>query len=97
MIRPSEIQGLIQDLVYARKAATKISDPRIVDEMNIDVGIVYLNSLISIVVKLMTKEMYMEVLKRCNGCQNDDPNQESHQYCLKTNRKSLVNECFETV
>ena len=32
MLRPTEVQGLIQDLVYARKAVSRTSDPRIIDE-----------------------------------------------------------------
>ena len=33
MLRPTEVQGLIQDLVYARKAVSRTSDPRIIDEI----------------------------------------------------------------
>ena len=34
MLRPTKVQGLIQDLVYARKAVSRTPDPRIIDEMN---------------------------------------------------------------
>ena len=54
----------IQDLVYARKAILRTSDPRIIDEMNCDAENFYLKALIGIVVKLMCKEMYVEVYKR---------------------------------
>ena len=33
MLRPTEVQGLIQDLVYATKAVSRTSDPRIIDEI----------------------------------------------------------------
>ena len=33
MLRPTEVQGLIQDLVYARKAVSRTSDPKIIDEI----------------------------------------------------------------
>ena len=33
MLRPTEVQGLIQDLVCARKAVSRTSDPRIIDEI----------------------------------------------------------------
>ena len=58
MLRPTEVQSLIQDLVYARKAASRISDPRIIDEMNI-----YLKALIGIIARLMCKEMYWKCIK----------------------------------
>ena len=54
----------IQDLVYARKAISRTSDPRIIDEMNCDAENFYLKALIGIVVKLMCKGMYAEVYKR---------------------------------
>ena len=54
----------IQDLVYARKAISRTSDPRIIDEMNCDAENFYLKALIGIVVKLMCKGMYVEVYKR---------------------------------
>ena len=41
MLRPTEVQGLIQDLVYARKAVSITSDPRIIDEMNYDAENIY--------------------------------------------------------
>ena len=58
MLRPTEVQSLIQGLVYARKAASRISDPRIIDEMNI-----YLKALIGIIARLMCKEMYWKCIK----------------------------------
>ena len=36
LLRPTEVQGLIQDLVYARKAVSRTSHPRVIDEMNCD-------------------------------------------------------------
>ena len=33
MLRPTEVQGLIQDLVYARIAVSRTSDRRIIDEV----------------------------------------------------------------
>ena len=41
MLRPTEVQGFIQDLVYARKAVSRTSDPRILDEMNYDAENIY--------------------------------------------------------
>ena len=29
----------------------------------------------------MFKEMYVEVYKRCEGCVNEEPGQQSHDYC----------------
>ena len=64
MLRPTEVQSLIQDLVYARKAISRTSDPRIIDEMNCDAENIYLKALIGIVVKRMCKGMYAEIYKR---------------------------------
>lgn len=75
MLRPTEVQCLIQDLLYARKAVAKTSDPRIVDEMNFDAENIYLKGLIGIMVKLLCKEMYVEVYKRCEECTNDEAGQ----------------------
>ena len=41
MLRPTEVQGFIQDLVYPRKAVSRTSDPRILDEMNYDAENIY--------------------------------------------------------
>ena len=68
--------------MYARKAISRTSDPRIIDEMNCDAENIYLKALIGILVKLMCKEMYAEVYKRCDGCVNEEPVQQSHDYCL---------------
>ena len=46
MLRPTEVQSLIQDLVYARKAISRMSDPRIVNEMNCDAENIYLEALL---------------------------------------------------
>ena len=46
MLRPTEVQSLIQDLVYARKAISRMSDPRIIDEINCDAENTYLEALI---------------------------------------------------
>ena len=67
MLGPTEVQSLIQDLVYARKAISRTSNPRIIDEMNCDAENIHLKALIKIAVKLMCKEMYAEVYKRCDG------------------------------
>ena len=48
MLRPTEVQSLIQDLVYARKAISRTSDPRIVDEMNCDAHNICLKALIGV-------------------------------------------------
>ena len=82
ILRPIEVQGLIQDLVYARKAVSRTLDPRIIDEMNYDAENIYLKALIGIITKLMCKEMYLEVYERCGGCVNEEPGQQSHDYCL---------------
>ena len=46
MLRLTEVQSLIQDLVYARKAISRMSDPRIVNEMNCDAENIYLEALL---------------------------------------------------
>ena len=46
MLRPTEVKSLIQDLVYARKAISRMSDPRIIDEINCDAENTYLEALI---------------------------------------------------
>ena len=97
MLRPTEVQCLIQDLLYARKAVAKTSDPRIVDEMNFDAENIYLKGLIGIMVKLLCKEMYVEVYKRCEGCTNDEAGQQAHEYCLLVDPKTKAVECFEAV
>ena len=48
MLRPTEVQSLIQDLVYVRKAISRTSDPRIVDEMNCDADNICLKALIGV-------------------------------------------------
>ena len=63
MLQPTEAQSLIQDLVYARKAASGISDPRIIDEMNCHAEDIYLKALVGIVARLMCKEMYWKCIK----------------------------------
>ena len=55
LLRPTEIQGLIQDLVYARKAISKTSKPSIIDEMACDAESIYLKALIQTIVKFMCK------------------------------------------
>ena len=55
LLRPAEIQGLIQDLVYARKAISKTSEPSIIDGMAYDAESIYLKALIQIIVKFMCK------------------------------------------
>ena len=57
MLQPTEVQSLIKNLVYARKAISRTSDPRIIDERNCDAENTYLEALIGIVVKTMCKEM----------------------------------------
>ena len=37
MLRATEVQSLIQDLVYATKTISRASDAKIIDEMNCDV------------------------------------------------------------
>ena len=97
MLRPTEVQGLIQDLVYARKAVSRTSGPRIIDKMNNDAKNIYLKALIEIIVKLMCKEMYVEVYKRCGGCVNGEPGQQSYDYCLLVNPATKATESFDSV
>ena len=82
MLRPLEVQGLIQDLVYARKTISRTSDPRVIDEINYNAKNIHLKALIGITAKLMCKGMYVGVYKRCKGCVNQEPGQQSHDYCL---------------
>ena len=63
MLQPTEMQSLILGLVYARKAASRISDPRIIDEMNCHAENIYLKALIGIIARLMCKEMYWKCIK----------------------------------
>ena len=74
----TKLQSLIQDLVYARKAISITSDPRIIDEMNWDAENIFLKALIGIVVKRMWKEISVEVYKICHGCVNEEPGQQSY-------------------
>ena len=60
MLRPTEVQSLIQDLVYARKPIARTLELRIIDEMNCDAENIYLKALIGIVVNFMYKEMYVK-------------------------------------
>ena len=80
MLRPTEVQSLIQDLVYARKPIVRTLELRIIDEMNCDAENIYLKALIGIVVNFMYKEMYVKSYKRCDGCVNEEPGQQSHDY-----------------
>ena len=86
MLRPTEIHGLIQDLVYARKAISRTSAKNM-----------YLKALIGITVKHMFKEMYVEVCKRCGGCVNEEPIHQSHDYCLLVDPATKATECFDSV
>ena len=63
VLRPTEVQGLIQDLVYARKAISRMSDPRIIDEMNYDTENIYLKALIGIIATLKCKEIMWKCIK----------------------------------
>ena len=72
--------SLIQDLVYARKPIARTLELRIIDEMNCDAENIYLKALIGIVVNFMYKEMYVKSYKRCDGCVNEEPGQQSHDY-----------------
>ena len=88
---------MIQDLVYARKAVSRTSEPRIREEMNYDAENIYLKDLIRIIVKLMCKEIYVEVYKRCGGFVNEEPGQQSHDYCLLVDPATKATECFDSV
>ena len=88
------MQSLIQDLVYPRKAISRTSDPRIIDEMNCNAENIYLKALIGIVVKLMCKKMYGEVYKKRDGCVNEEHGQQSHDYCLLVDSVTKATECF---
>ena len=65
--------------------------------MNCDAENIYLKTLIGIVVKLMCKEMYAVVYKRCDGCVNEKPGQQSHDYCLLVDPVTKATECFNGV
>ena len=82
MLRPLEVQSLIQDLVYARKAVSRTTDPRIIDEINYNAKNIHLKVLTGIITKLMCKGTYVKVYKRCEGCGNEEPGQQFHDYCL---------------
>ena len=42
----------------------------------------------------MCKEMYAEVYKRCDGCVNEEPGQQSHDFCLLVDPVTKATECF---
>ena len=71
-----------------------MSDQRIIDEMNYDADNIYLKDLIGTIIKLMNKEMYVEVYKRCGGCMNEEHRQRSHDYCLLVDPATKATECF---
>ena len=75
MLQPTDAQSLIQDLMYARKAISRLSGPRIIDEINCVAENIYMKALIGTVVKLWCKEMYAKVYKRCDGCENQESGQ----------------------
>ena len=85
MLIPTEIHGLIQDLVCARKSISRTSAENI-----------YLKALIGITVKHMFKEIYVEVYKRCGGCVNEEPIQQSHDYYLLVDPATKSTECFDS-
>ena len=45
----------------------------------------------------MCKEMYVEVYKRCVGCVNEEPGQQSHDYSLLADFATKATECFDSV
>ena len=74
-----------------------MSDPRIIDQINNDAENIYLKALIGIIAKLMRKEMYLEVYKRCGECVNAEPVQQSHDYCQLVDPATKLTECFDSV
>ena len=40
--------------------------------------------------------MYLEVYKRCDGCVNEEPGQQSHNYCLLVDPVTKTTECFNS-
>ena len=55
LLRPTKIQGLNEDLVYASKAVSRTPEARIIDEMNCDAENIYLKALIEIITEFMCK------------------------------------------
>ena len=45
----------------------------------------------------MCKEMFFEAYKRCVGCLNEQPGQQSHDYCLLADPATKSYECFDSV
>ena len=43
--------------------------------MNGDAENIYFKGLIGIVARLMCKEMYLEMYRKCDGCVNEEPGQ----------------------
>ena len=52
--------------------------------MNYDAENIYLKALIGLMVIHMSKEMYVKVYKRCEGCENEEPGQQSHSIANKS-------------
>ena len=50
--------------------------------------------MIGIVVKLMCKEMYAEVYKSCDRCENEEPGQQSLDYFLLADSVTKATQCF---
>lgn len=65
--------------------------------MNYDPDNIYLKDLIGIIVKLLCKEMYVEVYKRCAGCVNEEPGHCSQDYCLLVDPVTKATECCDSV
>lgn len=55
-------------------------EARIIDEMSCDAKNIYLKALIEIITKPMCKQIHVQVHKRCGGCVNEVPGQQSHNY-----------------
>ena len=64
--------------------------------MNGDAENIYFKGLIGIVARLMCKEMYLEMYKKCDGCVNEEPGQQSHDYCLLVDRVTRATESFNS-
>ena len=52
--------------------------------MNYDAENISLKALIGLMVIHMSKEMYVIVYKRCEGCENEEPKQQSHSIANKS-------------
>ena len=101
----SEVHGLIQDLRYSLKATARTSDPKIIHEISFGVENLYLAALTRIIIKLMEKEMHVELSERRERCRNNKANQLPHYYIIlahyisfeSTDAKIRAKNCFDVL